>query len=75
MAMSLYRVTAPFRWAKKDYSEGDLIELRLRSHLRHPTLAGKVQPYGIDSVRAKAIDTEAVPQASRRGRRVAQEVS
>jgi hypothetical protein len=38
----LYQVVKPFRWATRDYSPGDLIELKLRSHLRHPTLAGKV---------------------------------
>lgn len=60
----MYQVTKPFRWATRDYQPGDLIELRLRSHLRHPTLAGKVVPFGIDSTRAKAMKAEVVSQAT-----------
>lgn len=63
MLARLYEVMKPFRWAKRDYGTGDLIELRLMSHLRHPTIAGKVKPYSIDSARAKRIVTEAAPQA------------
>jgi hypothetical protein len=60
----MYQVTKPFRWATRDYQPGDLIELRLRSHLRHPTLVGKVVPFGIDSTRAKAMKAEVASQAS-----------
>jgi len=42
----LYQVIQPFRWATRDYVPGDLIELRVRSHLRHPAIAGKVVPVG-----------------------------
>lgn len=59
MAGKLYQVTKPFRWATRDYHVGDIIELKLRSHLRHPTIAGHVVPFGIDSTRAKAMKTEA----------------
>lgn len=61
---NLYQVTQPLRWATRDYSPGDLIEIRLRSHLRHPTLAGKVVPFGIDSTRARAFKAEAPSQAA-----------
>lgn len=60
----MYQVTQPFRWAQRDYHPGDLIELRLRSHLRHPTLAGKVTPFGIDSTQARAIIVEAPSSAT-----------
>lgn len=64
MLARLFEVTTPFRWAKRDYAAGDLIELLRMSHLRHKTIAGKVKPYNIDSARAKAIKTEAPPQAA-----------
>lgn len=63
MASRLYQVTKPFRWATREYSPGDLIELRLRSHARHPTLAGRIAPFGIDSTRARAIKAESPSQA------------
>ena len=63
MLVRLYQVTTPFRWAKRDYAVGDLIELRLMSHLRHKTIAGKVTPYNIDSTRAKAFKAESPSQA------------
>lgn len=64
MLARLFEVTTPFRWAKRDYAAGDLIELLRMSHLRHKTIAGNVKPYNIDSARAKAIKTEAPPQAT-----------
>lgn len=64
MAVQTYKVTTPFKWATKEYAVGDLIELRLRSHLRHPALAGKVVPFGIDSARAREVKSEATPQTA-----------
>lgn len=67
MLAKMYEVTAPFRWGKRDYGIGDLIEIRLRSHTRHPTLAGKLRPHGIDSTRARAMKAEASSQAAASG--------
>ena len=59
MASLIYKVLTPLRWAKRDYQEGDLLELRFRSQARDPMLAGKVAPYGTDLLKAGVTDTRA----------------
>jgi len=46
--MLFYTVTKPFRWAARNYVPGEVIELSKRNFARHPTLAGKVVPFGAD---------------------------